>query len=480
VRIARIEAIPFRVPFVAPFATVHGVETHREGLILRVDAGAEGMGECSPLPSFAPGTLDESRAALAGLAPRLVGLEPETALDAVDEAIGGERRLRPLLFALETALLDAIARERGCLLAALLCCSTQDGRTGGRGQAPPLRLVGATGAGDDGERAPWSEGVRGRATVDATVVRSGVADVAASPVAEHYVDAVPVNATVARPDAAEAAEAARRAVAAGFGCVKLKVGVAASAAAEIERIAMVRDAIGPGVALRLDANGAWGVDDAIAILRAAARFDLDLVEQPVAVDDLDGLARVHRECGVPIGADEAVTDLAAAEAILRLEAADVLVVKPMPVGGLRAARRIVELARDAGVGATVTTTLETGVGVAAALHLAATLPPPIRPCGLATLPLLASALLADGVGACRSEVVGAGGELPPRPGGRPHRALSQRERRGRRESEPPSGGRDLRPQGGAMLLPAGSGLGVRVDEGALATYAAGEPMVFGS
>lgn len=215
---------------------------------------------------------------------------------------------------------------------------------------------------------------------------------------------VSVNATIGAASDERAADAARRAVDEGFGCVKLKVGMAGSTAAEAQRVRLVRDAIGPATLLRLDANGAWEVDEAVAAIRAVERFGIELVEQPVA--RLADLARVRRTVGVPIAADEAVTSAIAAEEILRAEAADLLVVKPAVVGGLSEGRRILALAPGI-----VTTTVESGVGVAAALHLAATIEAPQRHCGLATVPLLA-----DGLVGASISVVGGRMRVPDGPG----------------------------------------------------------------
>jgi o-succinylbenzoate synthase len=205
---------------------------------------------------------------------------------------------------------------------------------------------------------------------------------------------VPVNATIGAPEPAAAALSARRAVEAGFSCVKLKVGVAGSPEAELMRIAAVRAALGPDVRLRLDANGAWGVEAAIAIIRAAERYELELVEQPALADDLAGLARVRASVATPIAADEPVAGPEQARRVIAAGAADVLVVKPMLAGGPRRAREVIALAQAAGLRTLVTSTIDSGVGVAMALHLAATLPAPPLACGLATGPLLAADLLA--------------------------------------------------------------------------------------
>src|SRR5262249_50094055 len=155
-------------------------------------------------------------------------------------------------------------------------------------------------------------------------------------------------------------------------------------AAELARIAAIRATLGADVRLRIDANAAWDVPEAIAIIRAAERYQLELVEQPVA--DLAGMAQVRAASPTPIAADESVGGPPHATKVIAAGAADVLVIKPMMAGGLRRARAIIVQAQLAGLQALVTTTIDAGVGVAAALHLAATLPPQLA-CGLATGPL---------------------------------------------------------------------------------------------
>jgi len=236
---------------------------------------------------------------------------------------------------------------------------------------------------------------------------------------------VPVNATIGAESAVETARQAAAACRAGFGCVKLKVGLASDVAEERERVAAVRDALGPEIALRLDANGAWDSEGAIRTIQALEAYDLEFVEQPVPADDLDGLRQVQEAVRTPIAADEAITGLEAAQRVLELGAARVLVVKPMVVGSLQPARTMIELALKAGVSVVITTTIDTGVGVAAALHLAATLPEGSPACGLAT-----SSLLADDI-------------------------VTQRPV----------------PCGGVMVLPEGLGLGIELDDTALSLCA---------
>ncbi len=200
---------------------------------------------------------------------------------------------------------------------------------------------------------------------------------------------VAVNATVGSEADDEAAAQARAAREAGFTCVKLKVGMEGSIEAEGRRVAGVREALGSDMQLRLDTNGAWSVEQAISTIEALEEFDLEFIEQPVSAGDLEGLRRVREAVRTPIAADESITSLDAAQRVLELKAAQVLVVKPMVVGGLRPAMQIADAAREAGVATVITTTIDAGVGTAAALHLAAALPEGGPACGLATGSLLA-------------------------------------------------------------------------------------------
>jgi o-succinylbenzoate synthase len=185
---------------------------------------------------------------------------------------------------------------------------------------------------------------------------------------------VGVNATLPALGPAASAEAARQAVAAGFRTLKLKAGAERETEPLVDRLRAVRDAVGPDVRLRLDANGAWDAGTAAERLAAVARFELEYVEQPLAGDDVAALAGLRRRARVPIAADETVASLRAVRELLDAEAVDVLVVKPSRVGGPAAVAQIGAIAHDHGVPVVVSTLFETGIGIAAALAAAAGLP----------------------------------------------------------------------------------------------------------
>jgi O-succinylbenzoate synthase len=149
-------------------------------------------------------------------------------------------------------------------------------------------------------------------------------------------------------------------------------------------------------------NGAWDLATAAERLGAVSRFGIEYAEQPLAADDVEGMAELRRLVAVPIAADEAVESIGAVRALLAAAAVDVLVVKPARVGGPVAVAEIAARAAERGVPVVVSTLFETGVGIAAALAAAGALPrvgagrfPDPLAHGLATSGLLEHDLLVD-------------------------------------------------------------------------------------
>jgi len=231
--------------------------------------------------------------------------------------------------------------------------------------------------------------------VDAVAARRAAEEAASGTWPSPVRDRVGVNALIPAVAPDRAAALAAGAADDGFRCVKVKVGDEGS----LDRVAAVRDAIGPGVALRVDANGAWDVETAVAILVALSPYDLELVEQPVA--SLDDLAVIRRQVTIAVAADECVRGIDDARRLARLAAADAVVVKVQPLGGVAAAVAVVEAA---GVPAIVSSLYETSVGIAAGLALAAALPELPWACGLGTVALLDGDVVVD-------SLVPVGGEL---------------------------------------------------------------------
>jgi L-alanine-DL-glutamate epimerase-like enolase superfamily enzyme len=168
------------------------------------------------------------------------------------------------------------------------------------------------------------------------------------------------------------AEQARRGREQGFTVFYLKVGI--EPRADLAAVEAVRAGAGADALLRVDANGGWSTAEAVKIIRELARFDLDFVEQPVAITDLEGLAEVRRQCGVPICIDQGAWtqwDIAAA---LRRQAADYYCSEPARCGGLLEFKKACALVASFHARVCRHAGPELGVAAAAALQVCATVP----------------------------------------------------------------------------------------------------------
>lgn len=205
------------------------------------------------------------------------------------------------------------------------------------------------------------------------------------------VSTVPVNATVGGGEVDETVEACRAAVLARYRTIKVKVGTRA-VDADLDRLGAVREAVGPDVELRTDANGAWSEDEAADAIAGLGELGVALVEQPLEPSALSEIAAL-RGRGVDIAVDESIRNHAVDE-VLDAEAADVIVCKPMVLGGIGRAKRAADRAHDRGVDVIVTTTIDAAVARTAAVHLAAAIDVD-QACGLATADRLAGDVAAD-------------------------------------------------------------------------------------
>jgi o-succinylbenzoate synthase len=203
------------------------------------------------------------------------------------------------------------------------------------------------------------------------------------PVSELITDdpaaSVRVNATIAAEDRAGAAAAAAAAARAGYSCVKVKVGVGDDAG----RVAAVRAAAGPAMELRLDANGAWTVDEAVASIEALAPAGLELVEEPV--HGVEAMRAVRERVAVRVAMDET----AAEPGSLTAAVADAVCLKVSRCGGISGLLAQAALVRASGADVYLSSTFDGPLGIAAAIHCAAALRP-TGACGLGTLALFAN------------------------------------------------------------------------------------------
>lgn len=338
--IADIRIHPYRIPFRQPFDTAHGTLAAREGAIVELvtDDGIVGVGDMAAVTEFGAPDVATLVAAAQEYAPLVVDHEPQQAYFNV--ALGTQ--LKPKTF--------ITAPQPFCFAL----------------ETALLDIIQRT-----------------------AQIQSGISS-APSPVL--------VNATVGTAATDQAVELACVAVSAGFRCIKLKVGMVGDAGAEVARIHAVRAAIGPTVALRLDANEAWTLQQATAIVNALANEDIQFLEQPLMRTKLAGMRTLRNRTSIAIAADESITDFTSIQTVIRHHAADALILKPQLLGGLFAMPSIRHLVRKANMRAVITTSLESGIGVAATIALAHAHTKDEEnalECGLATLPLLEDDLIIE-------------------------------------------------------------------------------------
>jgi len=316
VRLRSARVNPFTLRFTRAVVTARGTFAERPCVIVELcdTDGVRGYGEAAPWPGFGTETATESLATLRRIAPLLC--ETDLALGEWPPAVAAQMRAAPAACAaLEGALWDLAARRAGCPLADLLAARAS--HTGGA-----------------------------------------------------VLERVQVSALLAESTTDALREEAARVRAAGHLAAKIKLGSGALAA-DIARVRAARDGLGPQVALRGDANGAWTERQARTALAALAEFHLAYVEQPVAADDIDALARLRRVALVPIAADESVATRLGILRVIDAEAADVVVLKPASLGGPAGALEAAALARRAGCAVVFTHSFESSVGARHALHCAA-------------------------------------------------------------------------------------------------------------
>ena len=321
----------YRLALASPLVTAHGVVDHREGLLFSISDGANvGWGEAAPMPGWSRESLDDCKIVLASVAPRLAQL------DSVDDsrltAILTELEARPHARAAVTgAVLDLAAQGEGVSVASLLSNSFT------------------------------------------SVPR------------EALPRSISVNGLISHGEPEAVALAAAGLASDGISAIKLKV-AAANPRTDVARVSAARSAIGDEIELRLDANGGWDIDTAIATLHKMAGYNIAFCEEPTA--GIEGIAAVGAASGVPVAVDESavmVSDIATA---LRTNTIRVVVIKPQALGGPDLAVAAVALVEEFGADAVVTTMIDSAIGVAHAAHVAAAVLP-AKAHGLATSVLLA-------------------------------------------------------------------------------------------
>jgi L-Ala-D/L-Glu epimerase len=322
-----------------PLLTAQGSISERTVWVVALDdeAGRTGLGEAAPLAGFGSETPEQCRAAFNEVLKALTGEfimrwldrgRPDAPLGPLERMLGGSPCARS---AIEGALTDLAAKQNEKALAAYL-------------------------SGDSA------------------------------------LNRIPVNALLGGT-LKEVTTAAAELRKTDFTSFKLKVAAAnMTIADDIERVFAVRDTIGPDANLRVDANGGWNYEQALEFAIETANAKLEFCEQPLAVKDLEGLANLRRRTGLKIAVDEAVRTAADIGRVAAAQAADIIVLKPMFLGGWRPTKQAAELAQSCGLSVVITTALEGSVGRAHATHFAAALKLNDRAQGLGTGVLIAKDL----------------------------------------------------------------------------------------
>ncbi len=307
-KIERIETVAYSLPFASPYVTARGAIHEREMVLLRLrtDAGFDGLGEGVPLALRGDKPLAKVEQEIADASRRLTDLDLDAAHD------------DPLAFAVATMLELSISSRISPAAKAAVECALFDAVAKAVG-VPLWQLL----------KAPNAK-------------------------------AVEVNATLAAGAPARVAAAAAEWVAQGYGTVKLKLGAGED---DVETVEAVREAVGPGVKIRLDANEAWDTRLATDILTLIEPFEIELCEQPVR--GLRAMARVAGDQSIPLAADEAVASEADAHRAAQRGSCKYATAKLSKVGGAGPARQIARI-----LPTYLSSALDGPVGIAAAAHAA--------------------------------------------------------------------------------------------------------------
>jgi muconate cycloisomerase len=289
--IVAVEPCIVEVPLRRPVRGVHGITAVQRSVLVRVaaDEGREGWGDVDPTPGYSRLSVEDIQETVAKLAPALVSLDPFNIRRALEAMDARVEGRLEAKAAVEMALCDLKARALGVPVHSLL---------GGRVK-----------------------------------------------------DRISLNAWIGTVPPAQAATEAREWLARGFASAKIKI--EGPDPEGLARVAAVREAVGDGLALRVDFNESLPLADAVGFIRKLEPFGLTLVEQPVPREQIDALAEVRRGIGIPLMADESVTGPASLVEIIRRQAADIVKVKVMKQGGLLRTLAMVETAAAAGLGVVV-------------------------------------------------------------------------------------------------------------------------------
>ena len=312
-KIIRVEAFPTPLPLKKPFAIALGIMTHSPNVVVRIttDEEIKGYGEASTWHV-------------------VYGYDQQSVVQAI------ERYLGPAVIGMDPLDIEGIVSRMNVVLPKnrMAKAGIETACQDIRGKVAGLPLVSLLGG----------------------AVREAVEVIAA-------VDIVSL---------AEAETLTRQWVEKGFGCIKIKVGLNVSE--DIERVRVVRETAGPAMRLRVDGNQGYDRASAMKACKAFETFDLQWIEQPLPDWDFEGLSELARTFSTPIALDESISGLHDVYRAATMGAADVINIKIPKCGGITNSLKIAHAAEAAGLPCFLGGCLETGVGIAVALHFAASCP----------------------------------------------------------------------------------------------------------
>ncbi|GBO53580.1 O-succinylbenzoate synthase [Pseudanabaena sp. lw0831] len=325
-----IQYQPYRLAFHEPFQTALGSISHREGFVVEIrDRKSHdrvqyiGLGEAAPLDGFGMESLAETERVLREAQRSLINAEIHD-LNDIENILTKYDHTPAAKHGIELGLLNLLSQVQGISISQLLANSFSG------------------------------------------IVR----------------DQVAVNAVIGATTPERAVSKAKQYIEQGYHCLKIKVGTK-DFEMDLRRVEAVRSQVGAHIQIRIDANQGWSVTEAIANLKKLEFSQIEYVEQPVAASDLLGMAEVRQSQSILVAADESVNNLSQLQQVVNTQAADIIILKPMALGGLITANHAAAIAFKAGLDVVVTTTIDGAIARQAAFDLAAALPIK-RACGLAT------------------------------------------------------------------------------------------------
>ena len=329
-----IQYRPYQLAFREPLRTASGIFSHRQGFVIEIsDRQSDceiqhiGLGEAAPLDGFGMESLIDTERTLREAQRSLVNAKIQNLSD-IENLLKYYDHKPAAKHGIELGLLHLLSQDQGISLSQLLANSC-------------------------------SGKVRDRVAVNAVI--GAIAPEQASLKAREYIQQ-------------------------GYRCLKIKVG-SEDFEADLRRVEAVRSQVGNSIQIRIDANQAWSVTEAITNLKKLELLQIEYVEQPIAAANLSGMAEVRRSQSILVAADESVNNIAQLQQVIKAKAADIIILKPMAIGGVLTAYHAAMIAFQAGLDVVVTTTIDGAIARQAAFALAAALPIK-RACGLATGSLL--------------------------------------------------------------------------------------------